>query len=349
LLHDVSVNLRATPEGWRGPVASKELKGALDWQRAGKGLLKATLSRLDFPLAVAPVPADAVAESTGDEILQNMPKLDIQVAEFRLNQLDLGVLRLRSEAQGNRVHIDPLAIHNADGDIQVSGWWSPAAEQQQSSLHLTVSSPNAGKLLGRFGYADAVRGGSADLTGQLTWLGPVYAPDYPSMSGQLSLQVKNGQFAKVDPGVGRLLGILSLQALPRRITLDFRDVFSEGMQFDQISGTSQIKQGQMHTSDLNISGPAASIQLIGSVNLINETQQLSVRIVPSIGDSVALGAAVLVSPPVGVAAYLVTKVFGDPLGQIVSFDYEMTGPWADPQIRKLSGAAVGNQAPKTKE
>ena len=51
--------------------------------------------------------------------------------------------------------------------------------------------------------------------------------------GTFRLQAGAGQFTKMDPGVGKLLGVLSLQALPRRITLDFRDVFSEGFAFDE--------------------------------------------------------------------------------------------------------------------
>jgi hypothetical protein len=45
------------------------------------------------------------------------------------------------------------------------------------------------------------------------------------MSGQFNVNVESGQFVKADPGIAKLLGVLSLQSLPRRLALDFRDVF----------------------------------------------------------------------------------------------------------------------------
>ncbi|MGC5209903.1 AsmA-like C-terminal region-containing protein, partial [Escherichia coli] len=58
-----------------------------------------------------------------------------------------------------------------------------------------------------------------------------------TLAGQVHMDVHSGQFLKVDPGAAKLLGVLNLQALPRRLTLDFRDVFSEGFAFDTVAGT----------------------------------------------------------------------------------------------------------------
>ena len=112
-----------------------------------------------------------------------------------------------------------------------------------------------------------------------------------------------GQFLKADPGVGRLLGVLSLQALPRRISLDFRDVFSEGFAFDSAVGSVRIQSGVMHTDGFKLAGPAAAVDITGDVDLARETQQLRVRVQPSLSSSVSAGAAALfiANPLVGAA------------------------------------------------
>jgi len=152
-----------------------------------------------------------------------------------------------------------------------------------------------------------------------------------------------GQFTKIDPGIGKLLGVLSLQALPRRITLDFRDVFSEGFAFDDINGDFSIDDGQMHTDDLKLVGPAAAVAIKGDLDLARETQRLTVRVQPALSSSVSAGAAVLfianplVGAAVGAGALLAQKLFNNPIDQMFSYDYRVTGPWVDPVVERVHG------------
>jgi uncharacterized protein YhdP len=169
----------------------------------------------------------------------------------------------------------------------------------------------------------------------VAWAGAPSAIDYPSLDGSLSLEAHRGQFAKLEPGVGRLLGVLSLQALPRRISLDFRDVFSEGFAFDSITGSVSARRGVMETQNLAIQGPSAKVLMTGDVSLVSETQNLKVRVQPTLSETVAIGAAV-VNPLAGVAAYVAQKVLKDPIEQMFAYEYGVTGTWADPKVEKLA-------------
>lgn len=151
----------------------------------------------------------------------------------------------------------------------------------------------------------------------------------------MSVQVESGQFAQLDPGVGRLLGVLSLQALPRRITLDFRDVFSQGFAFDSISGSMKVTSGVLRTDDLSIRGPSAKVFMSGSTDLAAETQDLRVKVQPTLSESVALGAAIA-GPVAGVATLLAQKVLKDPIEKLFSYEYGVSGTWKDPQVVKLA-------------
>ena len=167
--------------------------------------------------------------------------------------------------------------------------------------------------------------------------------DYPTLSGNFTLQTGAGQFTKIDPGIGKLLGVLSLQALPRRMTLDFRDVFSEGFAFDDIAGDFKIQKGLMHTDDLKLEGPAAAVTITGDIDLAKETQRLDVRVKPALSSTFSAGAAVLflanpiVGAAVGAGTLLAQKLFNNPLDQMFSYDYRVTGSWSDPQVERVSG------------
>ena len=172
--------------------------------------------------------------------------------------------------------------------------------------------------------------------------------DYPTLSGSLRIDVGPGRFIKIDPGIGKLLGVLSLQSLPRRITLDFTDVFSEGFAFDEIKGDVRIQNGVLMTDDLLLAGPAAKVKISGSADLAKETQQLTVRVQPALSSSVSAGAMLflLANPLVGAAvaagSLLAQKVMRDPIEQMFSYEYQVTGSWSDPIVARKTAVAVTN-------
>jgi len=180
-----------------------------------------------------------------------------------------------------------------------------------------------------------VQRGTAKLEGSLSWNGAPYELDYPTMTGNLALEAAKGQFVKLDPGIGKLLGVMNLQSLPRRVSLDFRDVFSEGFAFDEIGGAAKIDRGSARTENFRVRGPAANIVMRGEVDLAKETQNLRVRITPQLTESVAIAGALVGGPIAGVAAYLAQKVLKDPFGQLASFEYDVTGKWSEPTVKRV--------------
>jgi uncharacterized protein YhdP len=173
------------------------------------------------------------------------------------------------------------------------------------------------------------------MDGQVSWPASPFGFDPARLSGNFKMTAKNGQFSKMDPGVGRLLGLLSLQSLPQRLTLDFRDIFSDGLAFEAIEGRFDIRDGLMKTSDLEMDAPAAKILMRGETNLALQTQDVMVTVRPSLSNSIALGVTVL-NPIVGAAAFVAQKVLDDPLSKVFSFQYHITGTWSDPLVDKES-------------
>jgi uncharacterized protein YhdP len=152
------------------------------------------------------------------------------------------------------------------------------------------------------------------------------------------MSAEDGQFLEIEPGIGKLISLMSLQALPRRIALDFRDVFSKGFRFDRIEAASQIERGRMQIRDFRMRGPAAEVQMSGEADLAQETQDLRVRVVPGLGDSASTVIGI-VNPVAGVTAAIAQRVLKNPLGQIFAHDFSVTGPWSDPKVTKLSVAS----------
>ena len=56
------------------------------------------------------------------------------------------------------------------------------------------------------------------------------------INGLVDFRADDGRLTDVEPGgAGRVFGLLSVQALPRRLRLDFSDMFREGFGYDRRS------------------------------------------------------------------------------------------------------------------
>lgn len=149
------------------------------------------------------------------------------------------------------------------------------------------------------------------------------------------MKVASGQFLKADPGVAKLLNVMSLQSLPRRLTLDFRDIFSDGFAFDSMASTATITRGVLKTDTFKMRGVNAVVLMDGTVDLNEETQNLNVVVIPELnagGASVVYGLAV--NPVIGLGSFLAQLFLRSPLSQALTQDYQVTGPWKDPIVKK---------------
>jgi uncharacterized protein (TIGR02099 family) len=326
-MNDVSLRAGADAVGWSATLASQEAAGDVSFRKEGGGKLLARLTHFRMPEAYPGAkPADAADP-------KNMPSVDIIAERFSYRGKELGKVELVAQRAGADWRLDRVAMTNSDAALNGNGLWQ-SGSPTRTSLKFELESGDSGKFLTRIGYPELVRGGKAKMQGSLSWNGEPAVIDYASLAGNLQLQADDGQFLEIEPGLGKLVSLMSLQALPRRLTLDFRDVFSKGFQYDRIMSSGQVSAGVMNVKDFRMRGSAAEVNMTGDVDLAKETQSLKVRVVPSLGDtaSTVIG---LVNPLLAIPAALAQKILKDPLGHIFSFDYSVTGSWSDPKVAKL--------------
>ena len=319
-------------------VKGRDVEGAAAWRSQGKGRLTARLRRLALP--VRDEAAGPVIVVAADAKPPELPALDVIVDDFQLGERALGKLELQATPQQRDWRIERLRLANPDGTLNLDGTWQSWLTQPATQVNVRLDVVDIGKYLARLGYPEGVRRGTAKIEGSLVWAGSPQRIDFPSLSGNFVLDASKGQFVKLEPGIGKLLGILSLQSLPRRISLDFRDIFSEGLAFDEIVGAVKVSKGVASTDNLRISGPAARIVMSGQVDLAKETQVLRVKVNPQLSDTVSVAGALIGGPVAGLAAFVAQKLLKDPLDQIASYEYDVTGNWTDPQVNKVERPPV---------
>jgi uncharacterized protein (TIGR02099 family) len=342
-LHDVALASQIDSRGWQAEVSSREVTGTVSYRSEGQGAVVARFKSLSIP----PATSDP---NPGRRTLEQLPAVEISADDFRLGGHSLGRLQGSAVNARDEWRIERLDVIAPEGTAHLQGTWRPAGgAPQRTDVSFAIDADDVGAYLDRIGLPHTVARGSATLSGKVSWEGPVYAIDFPTLYGNAKLSAARGQFLRVRPGIGKLLGVLSLQALPRRITLDFRDVFSEGFAFDTLAANATLARGVLSTSDFLMIGPAASVTLRGTASLSDETQDLRVRVVPSVADNVAAAAGLaLINPVVGLGALVAQRVLKDPIGQMLAYEYRVTGAWDDPKVERIargSGAEMQSMAP----
>ncbi|WP_076999865.1 YhdP family protein [Variovorax sp. KK3] len=339
-LHNVVMGGTRDGQLWRANIDATELSGYAEYRSDQAGRLYARLARLK----IAPSTANQV-ESLLDEQPSTLPALDIVVDDFELLGRRLGraeIDAVNRGGAGREWRLNKLSFTTPEASFNAQGAWAAApggargrAEPRRTTMDFKLDIADAGGLLGRFGMKDVIRAGRGRLEGQMHWSGSPFSLDYPSLGGQLKIDVQSGQFLKAEPGIAKLLGVLSLQALPRRLTLDFRDVFSQGFSFDFLRGDATVEQGVATTNNLQMKGVNAAVLMDGSADIAKETQNLRVVVVPEINAGTAALVATAINPAIGLGTFLAQMVLSRPLIAATTQEFQIDGTWTDPKIVKV--------------
>ena len=349
----------ATRDGmlWRANLDAGELNGYLEYRAASAASAGRVFARLGR-LTIAANTASEV-EALLDEQPASVPALDIVVEDFELRGKRLGRLEIEAinrgagpsrDAGAREWRLNKFNLSAPDAVLTASGNWASlnaqgtpevapppraAVGRRRTVLNFKLDMADGGALLTRLGMKDVVRRGRGKMEGQVAWLGSPLSLDYASMSGAFTVNVENGQFLKADPGIAKLLGVLSLQSLPRRLTLDFRDVFSEGFAFDFLRGDVVIAHGMASTNNLQMKGVNAAVLMDGKADLARETQDIKVVVVPEINAGTASLIASVINPAIGIGTFLAQLFLRRPLIEAATQEFHIDGSWADPHIAKI--------------
>ncbi|TAK75622.1 MAG: hypothetical protein EPO12_18350 [Aquabacterium sp.] len=359
---NTAVQVLRSPGSWDLRADADQIKDGrieLGWvagEGSGLARVKARFARLALPDDDETPDAAKAAQATSAEEDDGFgtPALDIAADDFEYDGRKLGRLEVLAERSTDAPHaphtwrLGKLALSNADARLVATGTYGPAdsSGRPRTQLDFTLDLLNSGNLLARLGQPQTLRAGKGRIKGQLGWSGPPLQPSSVALEGKLNIGIESGQFLKVEPGAARLLGVLTLQSLPRRLTLDFRDLFSEGFAFDRIDGDLSVASGRAATRNLRVRGVQALILMEGEADLVHETQDLRVWAVPEINAGAASLAYAAINPVAGLGTFVAQYLLRKPLSEANTREYRITGAWGDPKVERVARTtppAAGSQ------
>lgn len=178
-----------------------------------------------------------------------------------------------------------------------------------------------------------IHNGSGVIDFNLRWLNGIHGLLWKNASGILNIEVKNGVIVGIEPGLGRVIGLLSIENIQRRLHLDFTDVTNAGFSFDQLTGKLCIESGVINIEHMIIQGPSAKMVITGALNLDTKDLHLFVEVSSKIGSTLPIAAAIAAGNPViGAAVWLFDRASGAKVSELQVEKYKVVGTWEKPEI-----------------
>jgi len=300
-----------------------------------------TARRVVFELTELRLSAPRDEETALSVDPRGIPAIDITCENFVFDERSLGRVAISTSPRDDGLTLNALTFRHEAFDIDAEGEWTVTAGDHVSRFDIAVTAPALTPMLSTFGYdTSAVSGAATDIEIHARWPGTPAEFELARLGGSLRLSLTKGALLDIEPGGGRLFGLLSLQALPRRLSLDFKDLFAEGLAFDRIEGTFELDDGDAYTNDLYLAGPSARIDISGRTGLAARDYDQRVTVTPQLTNTFPVASALFgpVGLGVGAAIYLGGQVFkGIPesVDKLFMQKYTITGSWEDPDVEQI--------------
>ena len=312
-----------------GPDARGTLR--LPGSEGGSAIVAMERLALDGPRGLADVAADAAADGPLDGVDPGgLAPLRLEIGEFALGGRELGALEVLGGPRDGAYSVDSLALEGLHHQLSGSGRWE--GDPVRTQVDLRLGSEDIGGLLAGLGYQDVVRDGEGRARLSLSRDAPPLHAGLETLAGDFTLAISDGRLQQVDPGAGRIFGLLSLANLPRRLALEFDDVIEDGLAFDRIDADFRIDAGIAYPRRLTLAGPTLQVEALGPVDLAARTYDQTVVVTPRAGAALPVLGGMFAGPPGLLAMVVADRLLGDEVDRVAERRYRITGPWSDPAI-----------------
>ena len=314
---------------------AEDINGTVRYTRgeSGPGSLSAEFERL-----VLRKPQTSGVDTETDPA--DLPALHLYARSFQYSGVELGETRIEAYPTSRGFHFEKVDAASEHLSVQASGDWSLSEQGQRSDFEIHMASESLGDFLTTMDISSAIQGGQTMVDFSAWWPGSPAAFALSRLNGLINFSVVDGNIADASAGGGRLLGLLSIQALPKRLSLDFRDVFDTGFSFNEAAGTFRMENGIATTDDMLLKSSAANISVTGSTNLVEQQYDQLMTVRPGLGNTLPI-IGVLAGGPIGAAAGLALQgLLQDQIGEATQVQYTIKGPWEDPVFEAVEVKGV---------
>jgi len=345
-LTDLRLSANPNDNGWRFDAKASEFEGTIDfypnWMTQG---LKVAASKFYFSPEVK---SEGEADFAADQVLTNLPPVAVNVDDFRFFDKPFGKLVVQASPQASGYRIQTLSLTTPEVSLQGNGIWQQQNGQNQTELSVSLTASQFHHLSDQLGINPGVDEAPLKVNADLAWQGAPYAFSLETLNGKVKFELGKGHLSQVSDKGARIFSLFSLDSLIRKLSLDFSDVFGQGMYFNSFTGNLQIDNGVVKTTDTEMDAIAGNMKVRGYTDLTSESLNYDIRFVPQLASSVPT--VVLLSTSawtLGLGAFALTKVLEPVIEVISEIRFRVTGTMSDPVVEELERKSKEIEIPES--
>ncbi len=309
-------------QAWHGIVSSEIAKGriSLPDQLGGSERIKLEMDNINLS-AMNSLDLDAA-----EQVITELPLIDIDSQQVMWRNVNLGKLKLQTERLTNGIHFKKIKLSGAGKNIDLTAHWIKQLNGTSTQINGNLSMNGFGQFLSNLGFSDDFKETHAELNFNGGWLGAPHQFSLAKLNGLLQIKLSEGRISSIEPGFGRLLGLLAMEQWVKRLSLDFSDIYRQGLAFDEITGSLKINNGMAYTDNLLVDAVSAKMKVIGTANLVDKSLDNRIAVIPKSSDALPIAGTI-----VGGIAAVVTEVLTNNYqeGYFFGSEYKVTGQWGD--------------------
>ncbi|MFD2178843.1 YhdP family protein [Veronia pacifica] len=347
-LNNVSVAARNNEHNWHIIYGSEEVDGDAVWQKDSS--LTVSVDHLFINYEPDNSKEEKLAHNVDeikDEVsslatdadkmaIKYFPDTLLAVNELWLQGYRVGKLDAKLINDNNRISLTKFSVGSGENSIVANGWWEVDDKGiSHSWLKFNTKGANTADIIGRFGVTGGIQEASYSSFGDVTFDGAPWRIDTRTLNGDISATLEDGYISGVG-GAGKLLGLFSLDSIVRKMQLDFRGVFEDGLAFDEISGRGVITDGVVVTDNIQMKALAGDMFIKGIANIPKNTVDADVRFIPDITSSIPVLSAFAVAPQTALYVAAVTTVLSPVVDVFTQIRYQVSGRLDAPEIKEVS-------------
>jgi uncharacterized protein (TIGR02099 family) len=336
LFADVELVMDLQESDLRTVFRSNDIDGTVRFRAfdAGPGSLSAEFERLSL----------GAPQSSGMRLETNpkdLPALHLFARSFAYHGVELGETRIEAFPTADGLRFEMVDAHSDAISVQASGDWVLAEDGHRSDFRINMTSESLGDFLASMDITPSVEGGQTMVKFNAWWHGTPGLFALSRLNGQLDFSVVGGTITGADAGAGRLLGLVSFTALPKRLALDFRDVFESGFHFDEAGGSFTLENGVASTENMFLKSSSASIDVTGRTDLVERQYDQLITIRPGVGNTLPIIGALAGGPGGAAAGLALQGLLHESLAEATKVRYAISGSWDEPEIEPVEVERAG--------
>jgi uncharacterized protein (TIGR02099 family) len=315
-------------EEWRGYLTCSTAKGAfaIPVDRADQGQINLDMAYLNLSELMQ---MDFQIDNISTE---DLSLINVTSGQLWWNGNNLGRLEIETERLTNGVrfkHIDVISKHHK---IELKADWLKRPGGNVTEMYGSIYADDIGVFLSQFGFANDIKEAEANIEYYGSWTGTPYQFSLATMDAEIDVMLEDGRISSIEPGFGRVLGLIAMEQWIKRLTLDFGDVYKQGLTFNDIRGHFNINKGKAMTNNLVVDAVPARITIRGEAGLLTKTLDYTVQVVPKSSSALPI-AGTIVDGIAGVITRVLTSDYEE--GYFFGSNYKVTGQWDNIEVTPL--------------